>query len=107
LGGVLEAIDASICHETVWGLYLQIAELSELRDEILSRVSTAVGQATKHKDSFDSYAHLWTDDRQDFLAQFLVYGHVPTQVYNRKQKKIESTINFGGNYIWQLGLKYW
>ena len=58
----------------------QIAELSDLRDEILTRVGTAVDQATKHKDSFESYAHLWTDDRQEFLTQFLVYGHVPTQV---------------------------
>lgn len=59
---------------------LQIAELSDLRDEVLSRVSTAVTQATQHRDSFNSYAHLWTDDRQEFLTQFLVYGHVPTQV---------------------------
>lgn len=58
----------------------QIAELSDLRDEILTRVGTAVDQAMKHKDSFESYAHLWTDDRQEFLTQFLVYGHVPTQV---------------------------
>ena len=59
---------------------VQLAELSDLRDEILSRVSSAVSQATEHRDSFGSYAHLWTDDRQEFLTQFLVYGHIPTQV---------------------------
>ena len=59
---------------------LQIAELSDLRDEILSRVSLAVGRATEHRNSFSNHAHLWTDDRQEFLTQFLVYGHIPTQV---------------------------
>ena len=54
-----------------------------MRDEILTRVGIAVDQATKHKDSFESYAHLWTDDRQEFLTQFLVYGHVPTQVIEK------------------------
>ena len=58
----------------------QLAELSDLRDEILSRVSSAVNQATVHRDSFSSYAHLWTDNRQEFLTQFLVYGHIPSQV---------------------------
>ena len=43
-------------------------------------MSTGVTQATKHRDSFNSYSHLWTDDRQEYLTQFLVYGHIPTQV---------------------------
>ena len=42
-----------------------------------------MSQATEHRDSFNSYAHLWTDNKQEFLTQFLIYGHIPTQVsYN-------------------------
>lgn len=58
---------------------LQIAELSDLREEILSRVSSVVSQASKYRDSYTSYSYLWMDDRQEFLSQFLLYGHVLTQ----------------------------
>ena len=51
-----------------------------MKEEILSRVTAAVKLATKYRDSFSDYSHLWTDNKQDFLTQFLVYGHVPTQV---------------------------
>ena len=58
---------------------LKIAELSDIREEILSRVSSAVAQAIKYRDSYNTYAYLWVDDRQVFLEQFLLYGHVLTQ----------------------------
>ena len=51
-----------------------------MREAILSRVSEAVKVAIEYKDSFSSYSHLWIDNRQEFLTQFLVYGHVPSQV---------------------------
>lgn len=57
----------------------QIAELSDMREEILSRVSTVVSQAVKYRDSYSTYSYLWVDDRQVFLEQFLLYGHVLTQ----------------------------
>ena len=60
---------------------LQIAELSEMRDKIMSRVSTAVEQAARYRDSYNEYAYLWVDDRKVFLNQFLKYGHVLTQVH--------------------------
>jgi len=28
--------------------------------------------------SFDNYAYLWIDDRNEFMKQFLTYGHVLT-----------------------------
>lgn len=59
-------------------LPLQIAELSELREEVISRVQKATSQALKYCGSFSTYSYLWVDDRQHFLAQFLLYGHVPT-----------------------------
>ena len=51
-----------------------------MKEKILSRISAAVKASTEYRDSFSSYSHLWTDNRQEFLTQFLVYGHVPTQV---------------------------
>ncbi len=51
-----------------------------MRDEIMSRSSTAVMQAAQYRDSYNEHAYLWTDDRKEFLEQFLKYGHVLTQV---------------------------
>ena len=52
-----------------------------MKEGILSRISAAVKASAEYRDSFSSYSHLWTDNRQEFLMQFLVYGHVPTQVF--------------------------
>ena len=57
---------------------LQIAELSDMREEIMSRVQAAIEQAEAYLSSHASRSHLWTDDRHEFLHQFLKYGHVPT-----------------------------
>lgn len=35
--------------------------------------------ATHFASSFDEFAHLWCDDRQEFMRQFLTYGHILTQ----------------------------
>eukprot|EP00731_Ephydatia_muelleri_P036494 Em0265g1a len=35
-------------------------------------------QATKYCSTFDGYTYLWVDDREEFLRQFLLYGHIPT-----------------------------
>lgn len=58
---------------------LQIADLSDMRDEIISRVASVVSQASKYRDSYSSYSYLWVDDRLEFLSQFLLYGHVLSQ----------------------------
>ena len=50
-----------------------------MREEISTRVSNVVTQATKYRDSYNTYSYLWVDDRQVFLSQFLLYGHVLTQ----------------------------
>jgi len=42
-------------------------------------VTDVVSQAAVHRDSYNSYAYLWVDDRQEFLSQFLRYGHMLTQ----------------------------
>lgn len=58
---------------------LQIAELSDMREEISTRVSNVVSEAIKYRDSYGAYAYLWVDDRQFFLSQFLLYSRVLTQ----------------------------
>ena len=57
----------------------QIAELSEMREDVMSRVQAAIDQAEVYRSSHASRSHLWTDDRHEFLRQFLKYGHVPTE----------------------------
>ena len=56
----------------------EIAELSDLRDELMNHVSEVMTQSTEFQGSFDKYAYLWVDDRQVFMEQFLLYGHVLT-----------------------------
>ena len=38
-----------------------------------------VSQAAVYRDSYGSYSYLWVDDREEFLSQFLRYGHMLTQ----------------------------
>ena len=56
----------------------EVYELSEMRQEILDRVSTVMNKAREYKNSFSVYEYLWVDDRQEFMQQFLLYGHVLT-----------------------------
>ena len=56
----------------------EIAELSDIRDEILSRVQKGINSALQYKDTFNSYSYLWVDDKQEFMRQFLLYGHMLT-----------------------------
>ena len=63
-------------HNLAWP---QIVELSDMREEILSRVSAAIVEVCEYRDSYNSYSYLWVDDRQEFLHQFLLYGHMLTQ----------------------------
>lgn len=56
----------------------ELADLLDMREEIMSRVSAAVQKANKHCSIFDQYSYLWIDDRQEFMRQFLLYGHMLT-----------------------------
>ena len=35
-------------------------------------------QSMEFCQSYENYAYLWVDDRNEFLRQFLIYGHVLT-----------------------------
>ena len=56
----------------------EIADLSDMREEMMSRVEKGIQQAAEHLNSYSPYSYLWEDDRQEFLRQFLLYGHVLT-----------------------------
>ena len=49
-----------------------------MRAELMEHVTMVMNKAAEHKASFDPYAYLWTDDRHEFMRQFLMYNHVLT-----------------------------
>lgn len=53
-------------------------ELTEMKNEFLERVMNILTKANEFKYSFNKYAYLWVDDRQEFMKQFLMYNHVLT-----------------------------
>ena len=57
----------------------QTQDLSDLRTEFFDRVHAVITKANEYRGSFNKYAYLWVDDRQEFMRQFLLYGHVLTQ----------------------------
>ena len=54
-------------------------DLGDLRTEFTDRVHAVIGKANEYRALFNKYAYLWVDDRQEFMRQFLLYGHVLTQ----------------------------
>jgi len=56
----------------------EMYELSEIKQELLERVSGIMNKANEYRSSFMSYEYLWVDDRQEFMRQFLLYNHVLT-----------------------------
>uniref|UniRef100_UPI00398EA260 dynein axonemal heavy chain 11-like isoform X1 n=2 Tax=Pristiophorus japonicus TaxID=55135 RepID=UPI00398EA260 len=55
-----------------------ILDLSEIRQEIMERVTEIISKAIEYRNSFDTYSYLWVDDRTEFMKQFLLYSHVLT-----------------------------
>uniref|UniRef100_A0A0D9S475 Dynein axonemal heavy chain 17 n=1 Tax=Chlorocebus sabaeus TaxID=60711 RepID=A0A0D9S475_CHLSB len=49
-------------------------ELIEMREEVSSLVINAMKEAEEYQDSFERYSYLWTDDLQEFMNNFLIYG---------------------------------
>uniref|UniRef100_A0A1I8JH23 DHC_N2 domain-containing protein n=1 Tax=Macrostomum lignano TaxID=282301 RepID=A0A1I8JH23_9PLAT len=72
-------------------------ELQAVRTEIMERVERIMQKAMEYKSSFDTYAYLWVEDREEFKNQFLKYGHVltPEEIDAHGEdglKKIERTV---------------
>ncbi|KAJ8415860.1 hypothetical protein AAFF_G00404170 [Aldrovandia affinis] len=53
-------------------------DLADLRQEVMERVDDVIKKALHYRGIFDCYAHLWLDDRAEFMRQFLLYGHALT-----------------------------
>ncbi|RKO94585.1 dynein heavy chain and region D6 of dynein motor-domain-containing protein [Blyttiomyces helicus] len=49
--------------------------LGRLRREILDRVQDIMGECLNYKDSYDQFTYLWTENRQDYMKQFLQIDH--------------------------------
>ncbi|XP_069786102.1 dynein axonemal heavy chain 17-like isoform X3 [Narcine bancroftii] len=57
----------------------EMTDLSDMREEVMSRMINIMKLAEEYKDSFDDYSYLWVDDRNEFLEEFLIYGRMLTQ----------------------------
>ena len=69
-----------VCGEKSYeGIMENNADLNDLRSDIMNRVKQVMDGAISFSSSFDAFSHLWCDDRQEFLRQFLTYGHILTQ----------------------------
>jgi len=53
-------------------------ELSDMRAQLMEHVTLVMNSAAEYSASFDSYSYLWTDNRHEFMRQFLLYNHVLT-----------------------------
>ncbi|KAF7461422.1 hypothetical protein GHT09_014996 [Marmota monax] len=53
-------------------------DLIEMREELSGLVINAMKEAEEYQDSTERYSYLWTDDLQEFMRNFLIFGHVPT-----------------------------
>ncbi|XP_075070448.1 dynein axonemal heavy chain 11 [Mixophyes fleayi] len=56
----------------------EMTDLSQLRHEIMDKVNVVIDKVLDYRSTYDSYSYLWTDDRSEFMRQFLLYGHVLT-----------------------------
>ena len=53
-------------------------DLSDMRHDLMERITAILTKANEFKYSFNKYAYLWVDDRKEFMKQFLLYNHVLT-----------------------------
>ena len=44
----------------------------------MHRLTGVMNKANEYRSSFDVFAYLWLDDRNEFMRQFLLYNHVLT-----------------------------
>uniref|UniRef100_A0A8C3LGS3 Dynein axonemal heavy chain 9 n=1 Tax=Chrysolophus pictus TaxID=9089 RepID=A0A8C3LGS3_CHRPC len=55
-----------------------MADLADMRHDLMSRVQAVMAACCEHRSSFDRYSYLYGDDRKEFFRQFLLYGHILT-----------------------------
>ncbi|XP_051263753.1 dynein axonemal heavy chain 11 isoform X2 [Dicentrarchus labrax] len=74
----INRVAAHLSMETYQDVMDDMADLLDLRQEIMERVENVLKKAMKYQRKFDCYTHIWQDDRAEFLSQFLQYGRVLT-----------------------------
>uniref|UniRef100_A0AAY4DSH0 Dynein, axonemal, heavy polypeptide 9 like n=1 Tax=Denticeps clupeoides TaxID=299321 RepID=A0AAY4DSH0_9TELE len=52
----------------------EMLDLTELAHTVRHRVREAIVKMKQFEESFASFRYLWTDDRSEFMRQFLLYG---------------------------------
>ncbi|XP_072771260.1 dynein beta chain, ciliary-like [Nerophis lumbriciformis] len=72
----------------------QIKELSDMCWTLRSRARAATNKVREHQEVLNSYQHLWTDDRSEFMRQFVLYGRVlsPEEAELHELKKNPPTL---------------
>uniref|UniRef100_A0A803YDF7 Dynein axonemal heavy chain 9 n=1 Tax=Meleagris gallopavo TaxID=9103 RepID=A0A803YDF7_MELGA len=58
--------------------YQDMADLADVRHDLMGRVQAAMAACCEYRSSFDRYSYLYGDDRKEFFRQFLLYGHILT-----------------------------
>lgn len=77
MGGVIERV--RLVYVSAWCPLLQndmdnMTGLAEVRQEIMKRVLDVISKVLDFRNSLDTYAYLWVEDRAEFLKHFLQYG---------------------------------
>ncbi|CAL8088370.1 unnamed protein product [Calicophoron daubneyi] len=52
------------------------AHLAQMRQTLMDRTQSVIKKTLAYQSSFDGYAYLWIDDRNESMQQFLTYGRV-------------------------------
>ncbi|XP_064146127.1 dynein axonemal heavy chain 11 isoform X3 [Loxodonta africana] len=52
--------------------------LVEVRQEIMNRVADVIKKVLDFRNTLETYAYLWVDERAEFMKHFLLYGHTLT-----------------------------
>ncbi|XP_072275197.1 dynein axonemal heavy chain 11-like [Pyxicephalus adspersus] len=52
----------------------EMEELKEMHGEIMRRVHSTIVNVKEYQKHFKKYSYLWTDDKTEFMKQFLQYG---------------------------------
>lgn len=55
-----------------------MADLLEMREEVSNLVIGAMKEAEEYEDSFERYSYLWTENLQESMKNFLLYGRTVT-----------------------------
>ncbi|KAJ1549762.1 Dynein heavy chain 17, axonemal, partial [Cladochytrium tenue] len=61
-------------NETYLGEMKKNARLNSLRTEILERVHQILEECQVYRETFDQYTYLWTENRQEYMKNFLAAG---------------------------------